>query len=76
MQTSTQLMQLGRRQLLRSPRAFSSPVNLGRRAGAPGPVCSTAAGATVATAAEPQAAGAPEKATGEKVAQRCVQEDG
>ncbi|PNW83659.1 hypothetical protein CHLRE_05g238322v5 [Chlamydomonas reinhardtii] len=70
MQTSTQLMQLGRRQLLRSPRAFSSPVNLGRRAGAPGPVCSTAAGATVATAAEPQAAGAPEKATGEKVAQR------
>ncbi|KAG2440612.1 hypothetical protein HYH02_010191 [Chlamydomonas schloesseri] len=62
-------MQLGRRQLLKSPRAFTSPINAGRRAGAP--VCSSAAaGATVATAAEPQAAGAPEKATGEKVAQR------
>ncbi|KAG2422238.1 hypothetical protein HXX76_016191 [Chlamydomonas incerta] len=71
MQTSTQLMQLGRRQLLRSPRAFTSPLNVGRRAGAAGPVCSSAsAGATVATAAEPQAAGAPEKATSEKVAQR------
>ncbi|GFR50009.1 hypothetical protein Agub_g12156 [Astrephomene gubernaculifera] len=69
MRTSAQLFELGKRQLLRTPRAFSAPQE-SCRTRALGPCCSTAAAASVATAAEPQQLEQSEKATGAKVAQR------
>ncbi|KAG2488684.1 hypothetical protein HYH03_012685 [Edaphochlamys debaryana] len=70
MRSSATLMQLGRRGLLRSPRAFSGSQS-GKRTQMPGVCCSSAAATSaVSTSAEPHAHPATATPTGEKVAQR------